>query len=230
MQSTWHWLSCADGVKSMARRRDLCGQIMPMFVPFPLQVLKRSLKEVQHARFWMMTMTSNVTFFKQAKLLAFLLIVCIAPDAISGPGSVPFKAKINTKEILVSGAEAGLPCPLAGMAVGIGQASHFGNILLAATDCIQPFPTYFEFSQGRFTLTAANGDTIKATYGGSMVATQHESNYKLNGWFQITGGSGRFAGARGTGQLRGTQQIINNAPPGLPSAAGELEMTGTISY
>lgn len=175
-------------------------------------------------------MATYVKFFKPVKLLAFFLILHASPEVLSGPTNVPFKAKLSTKEILVAGAEAGLACPLAGMAIGIGKASHFGNILLAATDCIQPFATYFNFSNGTFTLTAANGDTVRANYGGTMVQTEQASIYTLHGWFQITGGSGRFAGARGTGQLSGTEWLGNNPPPALPSATGDLEMTGTISY
>ena len=176
-------------------------------------------------------MKKQSKFFNPAASLLLASLSLAASHAAAGAVNLPFKASISTQEILLPGSELGLPCALVGMKIGIGQASHFGRVLLSATDCVQPYSNHFDFSNGKFTLTAANGDTVTAVYGGSLVATQNASIYAFSGsWFQITGGSGRFAGARGTGQVQGTEQLINNPPPAPPASTGKLDIIGTISY
>ncbi|MET3132507.1 hypothetical protein AAKU55_002781 [Oxalobacteraceae bacterium GrIS 1.11] len=163
-----------------------------------------------------------------AQTISFVCTDFSSAEALAGPINEVFKASFNVQEVLLSGPS--VTCSLAGMTIGRGSATHLGMIMLTATDCVHPFPTYFNFNNGKFTLTATNGDTVTAIYGGSLTPTQDGALYTLNGWFQIIGGTGHFAGARGTGQLSGSEKLENNAPPVPPSASGKLEAIGIISY
>jgi len=159
---------------------------------------------------------------------AFASATLASADTLSGQHSLAFKANFTVQEMLFPGSSAS--CQMTGMSLGRGSASYVGNAMLTATDCVQAVAGYFNFSGGKLTLTAANGDTVTALYGGSLIPTQNGSSYALNGWLQITGGTGRFAGARGAGQLNGVETLTFSAPPTPPSATGTLEMSGTISY
>jgi hypothetical protein len=120
---------------------------------------------------------------------------------------------------------SGMPaCPthLGGTTTGIGRATELGVISLVANDCITPQPNYF-LSKGKFTLTTANGDNITANYSGSFIPTNYPSIYSYEDFtIQITGGTGRFAGATGSGVLEGTSNI--------QTGLGEAEGTLLISY
>lgn len=52
--------------------------------------------------------------------------------------------------------------------------------------------------RGTVTLTAANGDTVTATFTGSGEPTADPNVFSIMEVFTITGGTGRFAGAQGS--------------------------------
>lgn len=77
-------------------------------------------------------------------------------------------------------------------------------------------------SKGKFTLTTAKGDNITANYSGSFIPTDYPLIYSYEDFtIQITGGTGRFAGAIGSGVLEGTSHIQT----GLGEAEGTLLMS-----
>jgi hypothetical protein len=81
---------------------------------------------------------------------------------------------------------------------------------------------HFTF-KGEFTMVAANGDKVTGNYGGSFVPIGAGPTYRLSdGTFEITGGTGRFAQATGSGELQGKQDTT--------TGAGTLKADGTISY
>lgn len=122
---------------------------------------------------------------------------------------------------IISGMPA-CPSQLGGTNTGIGRASDLGVVTLAADDCITPIQNYF-LSKGKFTLTTAKGDNITANYSGSFVPTNYPFIYSYEDFtIQITGGTGRFAGATGSGVLEGTSHI--------QTGLGEAEGTLLISY
>lgn len=74
---------------------------------------------------------------------------------------------------------------------GTGRATHVGRYAYHAEECFDGVSAFF----GTFTITAANGDTLTATYSGTAALD-------LSGYDEtatITGGTGRFTAA--TGQL-----------------------------
>lgn len=154
---------------------------------------------------------------------ALVATLTVSGSVNAGPSNAPFKATVSTTETLTPTGDPS--CPLAGMTTGLGNASHLGKVLLTATDCVTPGPAGFQFSGGKLTLAAANGDTLNAVYSGSFIPTGQGMVFLINNAsFQIVGGTGRFAGAFGRGELHGTEDIST-----IP-ATGQLDVTGTISY
>jgi hypothetical protein len=74
-------------------------------------------------------------------------------------------------------------------------------------------------------LTASNGDQLVATYAGTA-QPQATGLLALSGTFTFTGGTGRFAGAKGSGTLEGVEAI---GPHLALPAKGFLVLTGQIS-
>ena len=113
----------------------------------------------------------------------------------------------------------------------VGEATHLGRFTGQMEHCSQLVwtpqgPAGATYGDGRFTLSAANGDTITGTY------VNDESGIDASGfWFRddwtITGGTGRFAGATGHGEQGGT---FNDFFAMLAGAPVKMWMEGTITY
>jgi len=134
--------------------------------------------------------------------------------------ALPMQATASA-QVPVKGAETGTfkmvgPCGTSGVVlevVGTGHATHLGHYSGFYRECLDPATG--AVTGGTFTLTAADGDTIFGTFSGQAVPTDDPdiANYEDPG--VITGGTGRFADARGhvttrglanlaTGEYRGT--------------------------
>jgi hypothetical protein len=105
-----------------------------------------------------------------------------------------------------------------------------GKVTLASVDCINPDPNnpdplnpvFFSFSSNQLVLTAANGDQIFATYAGTFTIAVAVG--VINGGYHITGGTGRFSKARGTGIVQGIENLS------VSPFQGQVQLTGTITY
>lgn len=113
-----------------------------------------------------------------------------------------------------------------GRTTGTGTAPMLGRFTLSASDCIQPTSAAtFNFSQGRLVLTAANGDTVLATYDGQLSYLGNPQGlplYMIDGRLVYTGGSGRFADAQGSGYITGMLNLI--------TGQGQFSIDSTLSY
>ena len=150
------------------------------------------------------------------------LIVLAAPAAYSDPQVRPFKATLTTQETLAANPVA---CPLSllqGTTSGQGNASHLGKVTLSSTDCVTLGATQFTLTNGMFMLMAANGDTLVAEYSGALLPSAAYPRYTLSGTYRVTGGTGRFSSATGSGSLQGTSNIT--------TGQGAYVATGTIGY
>ncbi len=114
----------------------------------------------------------------------------------------------------------------------IGEATHLGRFTGQMGHCSQLIwtqqgPAGTTYGDGRFTLSAANDDTVTGMY------TNRESGTDASGlhWFlddwTITGGTGRFAGATGHGEQGGA---FNDFFAMLAGAPIKMWMEGTITY
>ena len=150
-----------------------------------------------------------------AGALAFMA----GPSAHAGP-TVPLTGGFSYTSTLDQTKDPS--CPLAGMMVGIGNLSHLGKSAVVATDCITQVHGSFVILRGSITVTAANGDKLTATYTGSYVPAGGTLLQTKDVTYSITGGTGRFEGARGTGRLEGSEDMATHQ--------GALSVSGTISY
>ena len=113
-----------------------------------------------------------------------------------------------------------------GTITGTGLANVVGAFTVTSNDCIRSnvqgqFYPPFTFSSSTFTLTAANGDQIVATYGGNA-----ELNplglLVLTGTYTITGGTGQFHNAMGSGTLAGVEDIATAPARGFVTLTGQI--------
>ena len=145
-------------------------------------------------------------------LLASSTISICAAYAESGLQERPFKATGKGSAVVLSG-----PPILEIVVTGSGHSTHMGKIGIWQHHLVSVIT--MTFYDGTFVWTAADGDTIEGSYSGNLVPTS--AGFEIHGSFMIDGGTGRFAGASGSGAALGMQYNDNTA---------ELELDGTISY
>lgn len=153
------------------------------------------------------------------------LAACLASTlALAGPTGVPFKASLTTHEVIGFDPVACQSAPfLAGTTTASGQASHLGAVTGSGTDCITPTSAYTSvFSNGKLSVIAANGDELRADYSGNLSPSATPPVFVINGTYRITGGTGRFANASGTGTVGGLENLVTHQ--------GQLEFKGSLTY
>ena len=153
-------------------------------------------------------------------LFAIVLVGSLAPRESEAQAVVPLKAVIAINESLRAGNE---DCPLFGDISGTGAGTHLGKVTLESTDCIIPLNpslTAFVFFSNEVVLTVSNGDQIFAAYKGTLTAEGPVG--VIIGGYQITGGTGRFRNATGTGALQGTENMITRE--------GQIQLNGILSF
>jgi hypothetical protein len=192
-----------------------------------------------------------IQFTKVIGVTASLLILgssLISQNASAASGSNEMTVRLSTSETMAPLFSLPKRCAGVAGAVGIGMTAGTGTlsiavdgspkivnipVVLTATDCPSPSTSKIGdlvFSQGQFLLAAANGNTISATYNGTfgVIDPVVPNQLKAAGaMYAITGGTGAFAGATGTGTLTGTETIYS--PPPLLMATGTLNASGSIS-
>lgn len=170
-------------------------------------------------------------------LSTLLAALCLCGSALAGQASPPkaLKFTATTSELVF------LPPALTqtppenrclalgqgtGRTTGAGVAPQLGRFALSASDCILPTSaTTFAFSQGQLVLTAANGDTLKATYDGQLNALANPQGlplYLLDGRLVYNGGTGRFAEATGSGYITGMLNLV--------TGQGQFNVDSAVSY
>jgi hypothetical protein len=164
-----------------------------------------------------------------------------------------FTANLNTTETLIPGSPL-CSWQSAGVGAGSGTSDLFAKkpstdpvpVGMTSTDCVQPTfdpavlggtaPAILTFSNGYLIMAGPGGDSITATYTTGTLRTSNDpSSITPNGivytftpaaHFIITGGTGRFAKASGSGDISG-YEIVNFA---TGTSVGKLLATGTINY
>jgi hypothetical protein len=154
----------------------------------------------------------------RAVCIAGAISLLTASGAAASSSERPFKATL-TESLNQNG-------PVSGN----GHANHMGNVSESGS-------TFFDFSNFPASavahvtavLTAANGDQVSVSYVATLTDTASPpqgTNYHESGNYTITGGTGRFAGASGSGTIVGvcTSAFSN------PVATCSDTWTGTIGY
>lgn len=125
--------------------------------------------------------------------------------------TVPFKSHFFTDQTsLVPDPVCGAPPRFLNTQDGIGQATHLGRFSIRITFCIDATDILDDgeltagesapYDGGVGVLTAANGDELHITIAGAVLPSDHpDFDFEFDDPYAITGGTGRFAGATGSG-------------------------------
>lgn len=156
-----------------------------------------------------------------AASLVVAAIISATTPAMAG-GMVPFRATFTGN----STSGPGAPCAvLRSDIVGEGHATHLGNFTTVQHHCFDPNDPSGAFTDGFYTFTGANGDTIFGTYNGHLVPIAPPV-FAIVGEFTIEGGTGRFVGAAGGGAASGTLNVATGVATamlnGVISSPGSL--------
>ena len=150
-------------------------------------------------------------------LTAFVLLGTISvmanerPFALSGSGVATFTTD-----------EAGNP--ISAHVSSTGTATHLGLVTTVGTINFTPDPANPGrlLTNGTGTMTAANGDTVQLELTGALQLTPGSTTATDKFVIRFLGGTGRFAGAHGTG----SGVVVVN----LLTGAFEITMVGDINY
>jgi hypothetical protein len=118
---------------------------------------------------------------------------------------------VNEKDLVSANYSDGGLCRLSH--VGAGTLSNSGSI---------DFTTIPAKGTGTFTLVAANGDRLEGTERVDYDVPNEDGLFSFTGTRTITGGTGRFAGARGAVSISGTGSVNDNTT--------EQSFDGQIDY
>ncbi|WP_198320803.1 hypothetical protein [Azohydromonas aeria] len=158
-------------------------------------------------------------------------------SAAQAQNMVPFQAQASLTEFLNplpnNGCESEAPAG-GSAAIGINSGAGLGNLIgkftFKAVDCVTSRSAFFQppftFKSREFLITTESGEHLWGSYqgSGSPEIIGSATVLKLSGTFNITGGSGRFAGVRGKGELEVLEDITNPVP-----ATGFVSFSGRIS-
>jgi len=133
------------------------------------------------------------TFLCAAALAAAVAFAVAVADA-GARDTVPLKGKDTFHARVVGGSGSSIETADSGS----GTSTHLGDFTMTASETVD-FAS-MTVTNGTVTLTAANGDTVSGTYGGTILPGL--TGYLVSG--PITGGTGRFADATGTIVFKGT--------------------------
>ena len=146
-------------------------------------------------------------------LIGLLVLVALALPMYATAGD----------QLPLNGSEAGTfqllgPCETGGLALevtGTGRATFIGRYTGRYRECFDPATG--AVTNGSFTLTAENGDTLYGTFAGQAVPSGATVLYDDPG--VITGGTGRFAGAGGTANTAGVANLATGEYSGTLSGS-----------
>ena len=150
-------------------------------------------------------------------ILALVLVLGTSPIAFAF-GSVPFRGSGTGTFSDTS--------PTTVAITGTGYYEHLGLTTLVFTSTITGAATCGGFTaMERDTYTAANGDKVFLSVSDVLCPTSTPNAFQLSGSFTVTGGTGRFAGASGSGTVQASI-TFTSATSGTFSGT----TAGTIAY
>ena len=146
-----------------------------------------------------------------------LALTSLSPSAVLAESDVPFRA---TWESQISITSLGGPL-FAVSGLGAGQALHLGDMTAQSITEVVNLATGEGAASYRF--TAANGNDVFITFVFLGIPTSPTA-FSIAGVWQVTGGTGRFEGASGSGTYTGQVEFVGEA-----DAVGTFVLAGTIS-
>lgn len=126
----------------------------------------------------------------RAALIAGALVLCLAVP-VSAADQVPIKGSF-----VGSASVTPLDPPIVSvLVVATGHASQLGHFTLEAPHLVNQATLT---ASGTYVLTAANGDTLSASFVGTASPIDPPFIIGISETATVTGGTGRFVGATGT--------------------------------
>jgi hypothetical protein len=150
--------------------------------------------------------------------------------------TVPFKSHFFTNETgLGPDPVCGAPPRFLNTQDGMGRATHLGRFSVRITFCVDATDLLDDgqltegeslpYDGGVGVFTAANGDELHITVAGAVLPSDHpEFDFEFNDPYTITGGTGRFAGATGSGT---TNSLVSRA---VQPTRTTHNWTGSITF
>ena len=154
----------------------------------------------------------NTSQVSLAMLVAVLAVGCSQSSPLTGPSpvsmasgssglaaratEVPFKGRLEG-DFTFEPEPAPSTFAVVAFTSVAGQATHLGGFSIEAPHRVN-LATLPPEATGTFRLTAANGDTLTATFTGLGTPTATPGVFSIVETATITGGTGRFAGATGS--------------------------------
>jgi hypothetical protein len=149
-----------------------------------------------------------------ATALAVATLV-LTPRMAHAGDEVPFAASFITQFDSV------VTFPLVHISVtGSGRAQHLGVTTAETSDQVHNLIT--GAASATYTLTGANGDTVVLAL--DFQGTSVDGGVTFEGTYIVVGGTGRFAGATGSGSISGSATF-----QGPNGGVGAFEVNGTLS-
>lgn len=142
-----------------------------------------------------------------AILAAAAAVMITASPVATAATTRPFKSEITAQ---ASFAETPVPGVLTLMGSGVGHASHLGNVTVSTTETLDfvTSPGSLVIRDGTMVMVAANGDELRWAYEGSGSMPDAQGVSAFSGTFLVTGGTGKFADATGSGTFDGTGSTL----------------------
>ena len=131
-----------------------------------------------------------------------VVLLCFAFTTVGRASTVQFTASFAGVALAAAGR-----CPAPATTILIdtpGTVDSFGAVTTTQSHCIEPFSS--DFTDGIFTFTFSDGSTFFGTYGGTLVPLAPPV-FRINGAAVITGGTGIFTTATGSGVASGTNNL-----------------------
>jgi len=153
-----------------------------------------------------------------ALLFATLTLLAFAPHSARAGNEIPFHANFITQVTTF------LEFPILHVTVnGKGKATHMGTTTAFTDDQIQNVVD--RSGSATYTLTAARGDTLTLALVVPVGGTINiEGGVIFSGTYTVTGGTGRFNGATGSGVFGGSGLFLTET-----DGIGAFALVGTIS-
>jgi hypothetical protein len=136
--------------------------------------------------------------------------VALTSVAVSAAAQTPFKGRVSAVESVVV-----TPPTASIIREGTGTATYLGRFTEHVVLTVD-LPTMS--SRGSATFTAANGDTLTASVVGQATRTG-PTTLSIVEIYNVTGGTGRFAGSSGSFTLESSADQASGASSGTLSGA-----------
>jgi hypothetical protein len=165
-----------------------------------------------------------------AALTVALAAILAATARPAAAVTVPFRASFSGSFVVVDRV-----CPNGDDHLhftGAGIATHGGASTVAGDTCLHPNPANpacLIIDTDATTITAADRSTIRLASSGEDCLNHATGQITGSGTYSITGGTGRFDGAAGSGEVSLAAQLMQVMGSEASGTFGPLSFTGTIT-